>query len=1399
MGFLKRLFSIGSKKNKKERPQIVHNVDAKQRALEEEAHEAAIGRLLRSSSTRYTVVSEVEYSSLPPLPHPINDVLQAPPTTRTRGASTTSIASSTISQRGTYNVTVHSRTQHATLDSQKTKSKADDNSKSSSDSRQNKEVSSQLLELRSHPSVASLLTMYDEHGRISDQAFSNSPSSHEKRQHPQKRRNGSTLRQLLGEPAGSTSSRNSSEVTSFEGDISWAERFLGEGDSASSAMSSVGLRTPSTEATHENHDAIENDFSMNTYENPAISSMDVELSIVADSIFSVDETPSGPYKSHDPATPQRASQVFNFLTERKRTSCVDERDQSLSELPSVFSISSEEVSPSQSTENRSHDSMDLIPITHAHPMLPRPLSTQVEGITRPNLLQDTSAPLNVTPPNATKTLWEAPDASRIQNIVNAPTRVIITAPTPSGKLNTPSRIPRGPRSQYRKSLSHSHNKTRRASTLTDRGINVKIIPSHSPDALTSALLKHKQQRIPSNGSSSSTGPRHVEIGPPTRLSRKGSSRSILSELDKENGPQLSVKATLPSTPLRSKSDSKSLFRTAVTPSLFRPHPENTPSPASSSDLSPIGKKMMMDIRKQRSKARDVDRQKSRFGYNSPLVLTVKGMSSTRIIDFLTKQIFIERNVVTYRSLSRELRLTVNTAKNELANFHENAPYQSQTSYATYLICGEIDPPFMDEMNIDYGKRKDVEEDGEDGEYDGDDVPQIKFLLVNEPDLENAKVQFSRVNSIHMYSLSPSQLRDASYICTPTEQVRAADRGKDGKELAKIVGRVVSSDINLQLAQAAPRAGKATRQPIAGPSRVSRTTVAKDPSVETPKAQNTTAADNSKDKPKATGKLNFFKPKAKEQKSETPVAPVKGKEKGKEEPKESKEQSKQETVPVEAPSPPPPKAAEPTKVYPSLDTIFVDVDILFQQKGTKRKSALDVSDSEEEREQPLKTAPLHPPKENIRVQGRALISDDEEDEPIPARKPRKIRAVAAAGSDNEEVLAMMDIDDDQVTHVTRNNKLKGKVDKDDDNRPEGEEEGEGKNTFAADVDADVDMADDTIPKIKTKKRAPKKAIPVGRNGLKKRRVVKSKSLVDEKGYMVFEDYSEYESVEEEEEPEPPRAKGKTKVKPKDSEKESTDEGAPAAKLKPATKPAEQPSKVKASKSGETKGPKKQGKMTNFFAPKPKKSKSKLRHLRRHPVHHRDSEDQEKEEQATRNSSEPGAFEMVQTYGVVPASSSEPGASDGSEHSALLGGDRDTTVKRQTKPDGHASLASCAMASAGVIPVNVPEIRGVLRCCNCDQGLMPNVVQSFYHVLTPATTNPPAWMLNGANWITIFMAVLGPLAFLRKLDSLRHTSYVALFSVGAWNFPNLNIELLINDNSVSGGNCDRVLLLAITWFA
>ncbi|KAG5647476.1 hypothetical protein DXG03_009411 [Asterophora parasitica] len=635
MGFLKRIFSIGSKKNKKQRLHIVHNVDAAQRAIEEEEHEAAVGRLLRSSSTRYTVVSEVEYASLPPLPHPINNVINPP------AASTISLASSTISQRGTYNVTVHKRQQHTVADFPPA-------SQDVTPQRPLEPIelneSTHLLELRAHPSVVSLLDMYDDQGCLPAQAFSNSPPSPEKTERAQTRRNGSTLRQLLGQPL------NSGNGNAGEGDISWAERFLGESDSMSSAASSVDLHTPTTpnapfhnQSNHHNHShdisfATDHDLSINTYENPAISSMEVELS-TTESLPHVEETTGDkiPYMNTDPATPQRASQVFGFLTQRTRHQYADDQERSLPELPSAFSISSDEGStPGHRVEGRSHfsdDSFDVASALAPRPAIPIPTSSDTLADTGPihhdtvsiepslgavSPAQMTSDPIP-EPTNAAETVWVA---TNLRKAANAPTRVIVTAPTPSGKHDTPSRIPRGPRAQSRR-LSANHNKVRRATTLAERSSNT----SHSVDTLTHVPSKHHPSRRTSN-SSSSTRTRNSqigEIGMPTRLEKRSSgsrgsgARSILTELNKENGRELSVKSTLPSTPLRSKSDSKSLFRTAVTPNMFRPPAGMTPSPASSSDLSPVGKQMMMNVRQQRSKAREQERQKTggRFGFRTP--------------------------------------------------------------------------------------------------------------------------------------------------------------------------------------------------------------------------------------------------------------------------------------------------------------------------------------------------------------------------------------------------------------------------------------------------------------------------------------------------------------------------------------------------------------------------------------------------------------------------------------------------------------------------------------------------------------------------------------------------------------------------------------------------------------
>ncbi|KAG8903183.1 hypothetical protein FRB99_003632 [Tulasnella sp. 403] len=62
----------------------------------------------------------------------------------------------------------------------------------------------------------------------------------------------------------------------------------------------------------------------------------------------------------------------------------------------------------------------------------------------------------------------------------------------------------------------------------------------------------------------------------------------------------------------------------------------------------------------------------------------------------------------------------------------------------------------------------------------------------------------------------------------------------------------------------------------------------------------------------------------------------------------------------------------------------------------------------------------------------------------------------------------------------------------------------------------------------------------------------------------------------------------------------------------------------------------------------------------------------------------------------------------------------------------------------------------------KGLAPSVLKTMFHLLSPDTALP-TWAVSGRTWVSLFMTILAPLCFLKKLDSLRHTSYIALFSM------------------------------------
>jgi len=438
-----------------------------------------------------------------------------------------------------------------------------------------------------------------------------------------------------------------------------------------SSTSSLGLHTPDNLNPHLPNDLLhtsnvhndntfstEHDLSTNASENPAISSMEVELSIVAESPPLLDypyNNGHNPYGNPNPTTPKRASQVFGFLTDKRRSRQYIDTERPLPQLPSTFSSPSDENSlrggchshfssdtSSESNSVASRSSAIPIPRLNDTPSyihttsnssyldtIPK-LQSQFPGSNSfsSNYNTNTRNGCESSPDNHPNgdTLHDSPQLHQVKVIMTAPTKVIVTAPTPSDSDNIlpTTRILRGPRAQANSERTLESSKDRR--TSGERS-NSESSRCNSKDLFTPIPSRHRRShhRTASRASSSTlslTEDVLPTVRPSVKLnkSKVDGGRSILAVFEKENHNSLdlglSAKSELPLTPIRSNSNlssSRALFRSAVNPAMFRPPMGMTPSPASSSELSPVGQRMMMGLRQQRMKAREADREKNSKG------------------------------------------------------------------------------------------------------------------------------------------------------------------------------------------------------------------------------------------------------------------------------------------------------------------------------------------------------------------------------------------------------------------------------------------------------------------------------------------------------------------------------------------------------------------------------------------------------------------------------------------------------------------------------------------------------------------------------------------------------------------------------------------------------------------
>ncbi|KAH9953885.1 DNA polymerase subunit Cdc27 [Russula dissimulans] len=510
------------------------------------------------------------------------------------------------------------------------------------------------------------------------------------------------------------------------------------------------------------------------------------------------------------------------------------------------------------------------------------------------------------------------------------------------------------------------------------------------------------------------------------------------------------------------------------------------------------------------------------------------MSSDTVLDFLTEELVVSKNIVTYRSLSHVLGIHINKAKNELAFYHSEHAGSLDAAYATYIIGGEPRTSYMDSLRDTDAMAVDEEE-----EMGSEYVPETKITLVSEADLETSKEQYARIDFVHIYCLSPVPIREPALLCEPAKSLREAGTSIHTGFTVEL-GRVSGPSWYIKKRTDLPqrRSSANTKSSAAASSSKDKLPgLSKAPSVKTEDVKPVVKSEpkdvkleiKEPPKPRPSGKLDFSKAAAK-------PAP-------KPAPEMRKVESAAESSSTSA------KVAIKSELKPSKSK-----DKLVENKSTLKRS--DSEDGTKRAPSAKRTESKSAPRASVKK--GVVISDDDEDEEAPKKKPSpspspppppkaaykaKPKAAPPDPDAEKELRAMMDIDDEHVTKVSRR---AVSLSEPATSPPATDVELEDR-----DPDPDPEPAPEPEPKPATRKprqRKPKKEVPVGRNGLKKRRVVKSRTTMDEKGYFAFraivdkhaslgghavtEDYSSYESVDEETSPpEKPAAKGKGKGKGK----------------------------------------------------------------------------------------------------------------------------------------------------------------------------------------------------------------------------------------------------------------------------
>ncbi|GAW23441.1 hypothetical protein ANO14919_130000 [Xylariales sp. No.14919] len=177
--------------------------------------------------------------------------------------------------------------------------------------------------------------------------------------------------------------------------------------------------------------------------------------------------------------------------------------------------------------------------------------------------------------------------------------------------------------------------------------------------------------------------------------------------------------------------------------------------------------------------------------------------------YLAQKILTEDQAVTYRLLSRALKVHANTAKEMLYDFHKWQSEKSpDTLHATYMIYGTKSSPVQEDEDIEMTDSQASEVI--DAPY-SDLVPTYTLSLVGQEKLQESLSQYSEVTSLHVYSIAPHPLKDFQLLTDTSRRIRELSTADN-----KVYGTITNPNVRKRERGSAPIRAAIAPQPKVEP-------------------------------------------------------------------------------------------------------------------------------------------------------------------------------------------------------------------------------------------------------------------------------------------------------------------------------------------------------------------------------------------------------------------------------------------------------------------------------------------------------------------------------------------------------------------------------------------------------